>query len=279
MKSRLYPILLVTLATVASCTDTSGPDSLDCSRGTLAQGALVTGTLAQNACTTGGEFGKKYVDYKVNATAGERYLFTVRSEAAWRPVLELHNDADPAAGPRTGWSDDNAGPGAHSEILFVSPYSGTLTLRVTAAAGDGTVGSYSLRSQQCGGSSQEITGAAPLTADGSIDATDCVIHDRLMDNDSAHADTYVLYLARDEIKTIKVKARGASVGNFKPSIVVTGPFVAGSSASERLYSVTTVDSLVVDVDGGNVAGDYILAVLGATPTQLGQYTLTVSPKP
>jgi hypothetical protein len=279
MRSRFCPLVIAALAGAASCTDTSGPDSLTCDRGTLAPGALVTGTLARNACATGGQFSQNYVDYKVNVTSGQRYLFTVRSEAAWRPILELRNDADPAAGPRTGWSDENVGPGAHSEILFVSPYNGTLTLRVTASPANTTLGAYSLRSQQCGGSSQEITGALPLSADGSIDATDCVIHDRLMDNDSAHADTYVLYLGRNEVKTVRVKARGASVGNFKPSIVVTGPFVAGSSATERLYSVTTLDSLVVDVDGGNVAGDYILAVLGATPTQLGQYTLTVTPKP
>jgi hypothetical protein len=275
MRSRLKPILFAALAVAASCTDTNGP-SLSCNRGTLAPGALVTGTLSRNACTTngGGEFAQTYVDYNVIVTSGERYLFTLTSEAAWRPQLELHNDADPGAGPRLGRSDDINGAGAHSEILFVSPYNGKLRLRVTAALGG--LGEYSLRSQQCGGSSQEITGTGTVSAEGSIDATDCVVHERLMANDSAHADTYVVYLGRNEAKTIKVQERFVGDG-FVPAIVFTGPFVVGDAASILTYSVTTLDSLVVQVQGGNVAGDYILAVAGRTPTTGGAYVLTVGP--
>jgi hypothetical protein len=274
MTLRSYPILLATLVVLASCTDSSGPGSRNCNRGTLAAGAVVTGTLLQNACGTGGEFAATYVEYNVSVVTGERYLFTLRSDGAWSPVLELRNDADPAAGPRTGWSDEINGAGGHSEILFVSPYTGTLTLRAGAAPGG--AGAYSLRSQQCGGSSQEIDGSAPVSVEGSIDANDCVIHDRLMDSDSAHADTYVLYLGRNESKTITVKRRFTG-DTFVPAVVLTGPFVSGDAASQRMYSVTSLDSLVVQADGGNVAGKYILAVASATPSAVGAYVLTVSP--
>lgn len=276
MRSRLYPILLATLASAASCTDSSGPGAPVCNRGTLAPGATLSGTLARNACTnpvTGGA-AQTYLDYNVTVVSGERYLFTLQSESAWSPVLELINPNDPAAGPRTGWSDGTATAGSHSEILFVSPYNGTLTLRVTAGAGG--VGAYSLRSQQCGGNSQEIAGTGSVSAEGSIDAADCVIHDRVMDNDSAHADTYVLYLDRNEVKSIKVKRRFVG-DSFVPAIVFTGPFVSGEPASDTEYSVTSLDSLVVQVGAGNVAGRYILAVAGRTPNTIGAYVLTVSP--
>jgi len=274
MRPRIYAVLLATLLGGVSCTDTSGPDSRDCNRGTLAAGAVVTGTLAQNACTTSGEFAQTYVDYDVAVTSGERYLFTLQSETAWRPVLELRNDADPAAGPRTGWSDDTSKVGAHSEILFVSPYNGTLTLRVTTAQGAG--GSYSLRSQQCGGNSLPIEGSGTVSAEGTIDAADCVIHDRLMDEDSAHADTYVVYLDRNEVKTVKVQERFLGDG-FVPAIILTGPFISGAPTSVRQYSTTSLDSLVVQITGGNDAGNYILAVAGATPNTVGAYVLTVGP--
>lgn len=274
MRIQLHAVLLATFTAAAACTDTNGPDSLTCNRGTLTSGALLTGTLARDACTTGGQFAQTYLDYNVNVTSGERYLFTLRSESAWKPVLELHNDADPGAGSRTGWSDEITGVGGHSEILFVSPYNGTLTLRVTGTGGG--LGAYSLRSQQCGGSSQEINGTAAVSAEGSITANDCVVHDRFMDNDSSHADTYVVYLDRNQVKTVKVKQRFTGDG-FVPSIVLTGPFVSGDAATERMYSVTTLDSLVVQVGGGNVAGRYILAVAGRTPNTFGAYVLTVGP--
>jgi hypothetical protein len=161
--------------------------------------------------------------------------------------------------------------------MFVSPYNGPVTLRVTSGAAD-QPGAYTRHSSLCGGSSIEI-GATAVSAEGSIDANDCVIHDRFMAADSAHADTFILYLGRNESKAIKIKARGASAGVFKPAFVLTGPFVAGTPSTSRQYTVTTLDSLWVAVDGGNVAGDYMLAVMGAGPTMYGDYTLTVGPTP
>lgn len=274
MKSWIASVVVVAAALLSGCRDATDPHDVNCSRGTLAPGATVTGTLAQGACTTSDEFAPTYVDYTVTVSSGERYLFTLQSETAWRPVLELHNDADPAAGPRTGWSDDTSKVGAHSEILFVSPYNGTLTLRVLAVQGPG--GAYSLRSQQCGGNSLPIQGGGTVSAEGTIDAADCVVHDRLMDNDSAHADTYVVYLGRNEVKAVKVKERFLGDG-FAPAIVLAGPFISGSPTSVRQYSMTSLDSLVVQITGGNDAGNYILAVAGATPGTVGAYVLTVGP--
>ena len=277
MKSRFIPLAIALAATGTACTETSGPADQGCHRGTLTAGGTVSGTLASGACTGSGEFAATYSDYTTTLVAGERYLFTLRSDAPWPPVLQLINSADPAAGARTGWSDDIVGTGAHSQLMFVSPYNGPVTLRVTSGLAE-HLGAYTLQASQCGGSSIEI-GATAVSAQGTIDANDCVIHDRVADADGSHADTYVLYLGRNESKTITIEARGASAGVFKPAFILTGPFVAGSPSSERQYTVTSLDSLSVPVDGGNVAGDYMLAVMGAGPGVFGDYTLTVGPTP
>lgn len=275
MRPRFVPFGIAIVLAATSCTDTSGPSETGCNRGTLNATGTVSGTLASGTCPGVAEFGQKYVEYTTTVSSGHRYLFTLRSDAPWRPVLQLINSADALAGARTGWSDDIAGTGAHSQLMFVSPYNGPVTLRVTAQTG--SPGAYTLRSSQCGGSDVPFytTGVVEAT----IDANDCVIYDPVTDADSAHADTFILYLGRNESKTIKIKARGASAGIFKPAFLVTGPFVAGSQASKRQWAVTSLDSLSVAVDGGNVAGDYVLAVMGAAPTMYGDYTLTVGPTP
>jgi hypothetical protein len=275
MKSAIL-FLAIAAGAVTSCTETSGPSEGGCNRGTLTAGGTVSGTLSSGACTGTGEFAQTYVDYTTTLSAGQRYLFTLRSDEAWPPVLELLNSADPSA-PRTGWSDDIAGSGAHSQLLFVSPYNGPVTLRVTSGLAQ-RPGAYTLKSSICGGSNVEI-GATAVSAEGAIDASDCVIHDRLMDADSAYADTYILYLGRNESKTITIKARGASAGIFKPGFVLTGPFVAGDAGLRWQYTVSSIDSLSVPVDGGPTAGDYMLAVTGATPSTFGEYTLIVRPTP
>jgi hypothetical protein len=277
MKSRFVPSVFAAAIAATSCTETSGPSEAGCNRGTLNAGATVSGTLASGTCKGTGELVQNYVEYTTTLSSGQRYLFTLRSDSPWPPILELINDADPLAGARTGWSDEIVGTGGHSQLMFVSPYNGPVTLRVRSGLADHP-GAYTLRSSLCGGSSVEI-GATAVSSQGTIDANDCVIHDRFMDADSAHADTYVLYLGRNESKTITIKARGASVGIFKPAFVLTGPFVAGSPGSARQYTVTSLDSLSVPVDGGNVAGDYMLAVMGAGPTMYGDYTLAVGPTP
>ena len=277
MNARFIPFAVATLVAVTSCSETSGPSAAGCDRGALNAGGTVSGTLATGTCKATDVPGQPYVEYTTTLTSGQRYLFTLRSDSPWPPILQLINSADPLAGARTGWSDEIVGTGAHSQLMFVSPYNGPVTLRVTSGAADHP-GAYTLTSSLCGGSSIEI-GATTVSAQGTIDASDCVIHDRFMDADSAHADTYVLYLGRNESKTIKIKARGASAGVFKPAFVLTGPFVAGSPSTSRQYTVTTLDSLWVPVDGGNVAGDYMLAVMGAGPTMYGDYTLTVAPNP
>jgi hypothetical protein len=277
MKLRFVPLAIAIVVAAAACTETSGPAEAGCNRGTLTAGGTVSGTLASGTCTGTGEFARTYVDYTTTVSSGKRYLFTLRSDAPWPPILQLINDADPLAGARTGWSDEILGTGGHSQLMFVSPYNGPVTLRVSSGVSDHP-GAYTLRSSQCGGSDLEI-GATEVSAQASIDANDCVIHDRFMDADSAHGDTFILYLGRNESKTIKIKARGASAGVFKPAFVLTGPFVAGSPSTSRQYTVTSLDSLSVPVDGGNVAGDYMLAVLGAGATMYGDYTLTVGPTP
>jgi len=277
MQSRFIPFAIAFAVAGTACTETSGPIDKSCNRGTLVAGATVSGTLASGACSGSGEFSGTYVDYTTTLVAGERYLFTLRSDAPWPPILQLINSADPAAGARTGWSDDVVGTGAHSQLMFVSPYNGPVTLRVTSGAAQ-QPGAFTLQSSQCGGSSVEI-GATTVSAQGTIDPNDCVIYDRVAQADGSHADTYILYLGRNESKAIKIKARGASAGVFKPAFILTGPFVAGSQSLERQYTVSSVDSLSVPVGGGNVAGDYMLAVMGAGPGVFGDYTLTVGPTP
>ena len=273
MRSSAWVVISAAVIVTVSCTDTSGPESR-CERGTLELGGSVSGTLSQGACTGNGEFAQTYLDYKVNLVSGQRYLFTLRADAAWRPQLELLSASDGTL-LQMGWSDDIVGAGAHSELLLVSPSNGPATLRVTA--GLGAQGAFTLRSSQCGGSSQVFEGTIALGAQGTIDASDCVLHDRLMDNDSAHADTYVVYLDKNAVKSIRVKARGESVGTFIPAIVFTGPFTVDGSLSLRQFSVSSADSLITQVGGSNVAGNYILAVAGSTPNTLGAYTLTVGP--
>jgi hypothetical protein len=271
MKSRFF--LLATAASVAaiSCTDTVAPTK-GCDRGVLAPGASATGTVLP-ACTTPGEFSETYVDYHVTLVAGERYLFTVRSESEWKPALYL---VTPAGVRVPGWSDANTGTGAHSELLFVSPYNGPVTLHVVAATQ--ALGRYTISSSQCGGSSEEIYTDATVGTEGSIAPTDCVVHDRYLPADSTHADSYVLYLDRDESKTVTVTARGASAGTFHPAIIFSGPYLSGeSTSSQHAVGSSSETSLTMQLTGGNQAGRYILAVGGADPGNFGDYTLTVGP--
>jgi len=279
MKSHAFFSVIAALVLAAtSCSEISGsssPSGTSCSRGTLVGGGVVAGTLASGACIGTGGAAQTYVDYTTMLVAGERYLFTLRSDEPWPPVLELIDSADEAAGPRTGWSDDIIGTGAHSQLLFVSPYNGPVTLRVTSGLAN-RPGAYTLRSSQCGGSSIAI-GATTARFDGSIDASDCVIHDRFIATDSAYADTYILDFHDDGPKTVTIKARGGSVGIFKPAFVLTGPFVVGSTTLARQYTVSSIDSMSVPVGSSTWEGKYVLAVAGATPTTTGDYTLTVGP--
>ena len=271
MKSRF--ILLAATASLAasSCTDSVAPKT-NCDRGTLQAGASATGTLLP-ACTTPGEFSETYVDYHVTLTAGERYLFTVRSESQWKPALYL---VAPSGLRLPGWSDTNTGTGAHSELFFVSPYTGPMTLHVVAATA--AVGEYTISSRQCGGSSEEIFTHATVGTEGTISASDCVVHDRYLSHDSTHVDSYVLYLDRDETKTVTVTARGASAGSFHPAVIFSGPYVDGASTSSQHTAASSSEtSLTVQLTGGNQAGRYILGVGGASATDVGDYTLTVGP--
>ncbi|HET9004237.1 MAG TPA: hypothetical protein VFN39_09600 [Gemmatimonadaceae bacterium] len=277
MKNAFVVAAAITSISIVACTDSNAPDTRSCVRGTLAQGASVRGTLDSRSCTTRGDLTVSYVDYRVALVAGQRYLFTLRGENRWHPTLELISDADPAAPPVTGWFTDGdaSGAGATSEILIVPALSGNATLRIRDVS---TGGAYALRSGVCGGSSQEIFTSGSISAQGSIDAGDCVIHDRWLQSDSAFAETFVLYLGREELKTVSVKARGASIGAFNPSVVVIGPFVAGmGGASTRQVTYSSSDSLSMQVQGASQAGDYIVAVAGRTPTMMGDYTLTVGP--
>jgi len=271
MKSRFA--LLAAAATVAasSCTDTAAPNT-GCDRGTLSVGASATGTVS-HACTTTGEFSETYVDYHATLVAGERYLFTVRSESAWKPVLYL---VTPAGLRLPGWSDFNTGTGSYSELFFVSPYTGPVTLHVVAASE--SLGGYTISSKQCGGSSVEIDSDVTVGADGTIAPTDCVVHDRYLPADSTHADSYVLYLDRYETKNVTVTGRGTSAGTFQPAIIFSGPYLSGeSTSSQHTVGSTGETTLTMQLTGGSEAGRYILAVGGANPGSFGDYTLTIAP--
>ena len=272
------PLIVATLLEATSCTEMSGPSGQPrstCNRGTLTVGGAVSGTLASGACVATGETAETYLDYTTTVSAGERYLFTLRSDEPWQPFLMLINPADTATGAWIGWSDAIIGTGAHSQLMFVAPSSGALTLRV--ASGLAThPGAYTLRSSQCGGSSLAI-GANTVSLDGSITADDCVIHDHFIPADSTHADTYIMDFSGDGPKRVTIRARGNSAGSFRPAFVLTGPFVAGSSALARQYTVSSVDSLSVPVGGSPWVGKYLLAVAAASPEMTGDYSLTVAP--
>ena len=271
MKPRFILLAATASLAVSSCTDSVAPKP-DCDRGTLQPGASATGTLLP-ACTTAGEFSETYVDYHVTLTEGERYLFTVRSESPWKPALYL---VAPYGGRMPGWSDSNTGTGAHSDLFFVSPYTGPMTLHLVAATA--AIGRYTISSQQCGGSSEQIFTHGTLGTQGTIALTDCVVHDRYLPSESTHVDSYVLYLDRDETKTVTVEARGASVGTFHPAIIASGPYISASSPTFQ-HTVASSDqgTLTMQLTAGNQAGRYILAIGGASPQDVGDYTLTIGP--
>lgn len=275
MKTRSIAAVAAVTFAVAGCNDSTSPEAKTCDRGTLAHAAVTSGTLASGACTSPLESGA-WADYTVNLTDGERYLFSVRSETPWTPTLELINPADPLADVRLGWSDAVAGAGAHSDLMFVSPYTGPVILRVRGTGSN--PGAYVLASRDCGGSSQEIFTPGTIATTGTIGTDDCAMHDRLLAPDSAHIETFVLYLGRYETKTVTVKARGASAGIFHPLIAAEGPFVVGMGGlPNRMVATSSGDSLSVYVNGTGVAGDYILVVGGRTSADVGDYTLTVGP--
>ena len=268
------PFAIAAVIIVVACSDSTSPRQA-CVRGTLSAGAVESGTVAANDCAfnvLGSKVG--YTDYRVELEQGERYLFTLAASGLWQPTLQLlqpqHDDSIMVA----GWADSDGIDVRTSEILFVPPYSGTFTLRVISNSG--TNGSYTLRSRSCGGSSTEIFGNTPISTSGTISATSCVVHDRFLDADSIHADLFVLYLGRNESKVITVKRTS---GNLVPAFIVTGPFLERPSGFSRQVSIAAVDSMSSTVTGGNVAGDYILAVGASRYEQTGGYQLTVSPTP
>lgn len=274
MRTRSITAVAATFLMVAGCNDSTSPKAQNCDRGTLAHAGVASGTLASGACTSALESGA-YANYTVNLSDGERYLFSVRSETAWSPELELINPADPLAITRLGWPDMVAGAGAHSDLAFVSPYTGPVTLRVR---GRNNPGAYVLTSRQCGGSSQEIFTSGSISTSGTISADDCVLHDRLLAPDTARVETFVLYLGRYETKTVTVKARGASAGSFHPMVMLEGPFVVGDGGlPSRMIALASGDSLSVQVSGTGVAGDYALVIGGRSSADLGDYILTVGP--
>lgn len=279
MRTRLIAAIAAVTFAVAGCSDSTSPKPKptvqNCDRGTLAHWVVTSGTLASGACTSALESGA-YADYKVYLSDGQRYFFSVRSETDWSPSLELINPADPLADRRFGWPDQVAGAGAHSVLMFVSPYTGPVTLRVRSTAGN--PGPYVLTSSECGGSQQEIFTSGTLSTFSDISPGDCVLHDRLLAPDSAHVDLFVLYLGRYETKTVTVKARGASAGIFHPMVALEGPFVIGEGGlPSRMIAMASGDSLSVQVSGAGVAGDYMLAIGGRSSADLGDYTLTIGP--
>lgn len=278
MKNKSFAAIAATVFAFVGCKDSTSPKPKpvqNCDRGTLAHWVVVSGTLASGACTSALESGA-YADYKVYLTDGGRYFFSVRSETDWSPSLELINPADPLADVRFGWPDQVAGAGAHSVMMFVSPYTGPVTLRVRSTTSN--PGAYVLASSECGGSQQELFFSGTLSTFSTIDRSDCILHDRVLSPDSAHVNLYVLYLGRYETKTVTVKARGASAGVFHPLVALEGPFVIGlGGLPDRMISVASGDSLSVLVTGTGVAGDYMLAVGGRSSTDLGEYTLTIGP--
>ena len=266
--------LVVLAALAVACADNPvGPRGLPCARGALAYGAAVTSTLATTSCTES-ELGpaRAYADYDVDLVQGSRYMFTVRSTDAWKPDLQLR---DPATGLRitTGWATGTGEAGTSAEILYVAPQSGHFTLRVVE--GDKGRGAYSLRSQSCGGSSQEIFSAQTVSAQGTIDAADCALHDRWLDADSAHAETYVVYVNRAEVKRVSLVARGASP--FVGAVVIVGPFERDASGSMRAVSSSGANSYFDFTGPSDKGGTYMIAVVGRTFANLGDYALSVGP--
>jgi hypothetical protein len=267
-------LVFVAAFLVTTCADSTSPRGT-CFRGTLGAEAVESGTVAANDCAftvQGGKVG--YADYRVHLDQGQRYLFTLSTTGQWQPTLQLlqpqHDDSIMVA----GWSDTDGIDVRTSEILFVPPYSGTFTLRVISNSG--TNGSYTLRSRSCGGSSTEIFGDTPIGTSGTISGSSCVVHDRFLDADSTHADLFVLYLGRNESKVISVKRTS---GTLAPAFILTGPFLERPAGFSRQVTVAAGDSVSSTVTGGNVAGDYILAVGAARYEQYGGYQLVVSPAP
>ena len=264
------------VALLAACAgDPVGPHGLPCARGTLARGATVASTIAGSTCTMAeGSAELSYADYDLDLAHGERYAFTVRSNDAWKPLLELR---DPSTGERiaSGWVTGTGEAGSTAELLYVAPQSGHFTLRVRE--GDSGEGTYTLRSQTCGGSSAEIFSSQTMGAEGTIDAADCVLHDRWLDADSAHAESFVVYVNRAETTRVTLAGRGAGASAFLGTIVVVGPFERDASGSTRAMT-TGATQLSLDFTGpSDKGGTYMVVVAGKTIADLGDYTFTVGP--
>ncbi|NUO63426.1 MAG: hypothetical protein HOQ11_17550 [Gemmatimonadaceae bacterium] len=265
---------MAALVLVAACSDAPvGPRGLPCARGTLARGTGVESTIAGSACTTTeGSATRAYADYDVDLTEGERYVFTLRSSDAWKPLLELR---DPSTGAfvRSGWVTGAGEAGTTAEMLYVAPQSGRFTLRVREA--DSGAGAYTLHSQICGGSSTEIFSSQTVGAEGTIDAADCVVHDRWLDADSAHAETFVVYVNRAETKRVTLAARGGST--FVGAVIVVGAFERDASAWTRAVA-SGASQVSLDLTGpSDKGGTYMIVAAGNTIANLGDYTLTVGP--
>lgn len=264
------------LVLLSACADGSlGPNRLPCARGVLPRPASVSSTIDGSSCTmVEGSTRPLYADYDVDLTDGERYVFTVRSTDAWQPLLELR---DPSTGERiaSGWVTGDARAGSTAELLYVAPRSGRFTLRVRE--GDAGVGRYTLRSQVCGGSSEEIFSPQTVGTESTIDAADCVVHDRWLPRDSAHAETFVVYVNRAETKRVTLAGRGAGAADFRGAIIVVGPFERGSSSWTRAIA-GGASTVSLDLTGpSDMGGTYIVVAAGNTISNLGGYTMTVGP--
>ncbi len=272
--------MIAAALTLACREGSTGPDQAACVRGALAQGAIVTGELSSADCTmTRAGVSLPYEVYTVRLSPGERYLITLHSNAAWTPILELRDTTPNHSVVAAGWSDVFV-ENRYSQLMFVAPNefpSTTKTYELWVQGDTSTaVGRYTLSSQLCGGSSEEIWGTRTVVAHGVLSASDCVLHDRHMLPDSTYAHLFVLYLGRGEQKTITVTATSAGLG---PSLLLYGPGFARGGVTHRASALgdTSTTSLTIEAAASiDAAGDYIFAVGGSAFGQTGGYTMTIS---
>jgi hypothetical protein len=269
--------LLCAAALIAACSDSTSPGRTPatCVRGMLASDAEVHGTVGGDGCRVDMTSSVGYADYAIEMQQGERYLFTLLATTAWRPTLEILQPQHHDSLLVMGWFDFTGGADSlWSEILVVSPYGGTFTLRILGSSEKASA--YTLRSRRCGGTAAAISGIPPFAGDGIIDAGSCVVHGDYMYSDSAKADLYVLRLGVSESKFITVKRTS---GNLQPGVMVTGPFPVRGGGMSRMMATTAGDSVYMTVIGNATPGDYILAVGSGSYGSMGGYRFTVSPPP
>ena len=292
MRKLLFVCALATLATACSndSDDAMGPDSRNCTNGSIAIGDTKTGTIDDRSCATYDWYWEmdsvNFESYDVTVEKGKGYLFTLGGTETTTRSLALVslNAAFGDSGSlfltvQSNYNDDDAVP---AQLFFVAPQSGTYSLRAFTDNLDDSF-DYTLTARECTPRQLDITDeftdeAATLTED------DCKVHESYFtwanrggswSYAPTHVALYTIHFDGYSNREITVTSN-----DFAPAMMVEGPgfdawcntdYCDGRSSSNAALADSVTDTFRMWMPG-----TYTLVVGSMMPNETGTFSVSVS---